>query len=187
MSAWSVLASPGLRDWCRRCAGLALAGLTLSGCGFFETEAPPPCLPVVVLRDAAELIRYRPGAGRDLTDIVDHSRFARFGTQCDYDDDEVEVELVLDILIEQGPAASGNEVRVPYFVAVIDIEQNILAKEVFESAFELPEGQRRAAVREETEQIIPLASPADRRRYEIMIGFQLTKEQLEENRRRQRQ
>ena len=166
---------------------LALASLPLAGCGFFSTEVPPPCLPVVVLRDAAEVVRYRPGAGRDLTDVIDRATFRQFGTKCDYEKDRVEVDLVVDIIAEQGPAASSREIRAPYFVAVVDVDGNILAKEVFESVIQLEEGQRRGGVREETEQIVPLATPNDRRHYEIMIGFQLTREQLEDNRRRQQQ
>jgi hypothetical protein len=170
----------------RRGACLAVAALSLAGCGAFNTERPPPCLPVVVLRDAAQLVNYRPGEGRDLTDVVAQARFTRFATKCDYSAGEVEVELLLDIMIEQGPAATDRVARVPYFVAIIDTDQKILAKEVFQSIAQMPEGQRRAIVREETEQVIPIASVDDRIRYEIMIGFQLTEEQLEENRKRQR-
>jgi hypothetical protein len=164
-----------------------LTALALGGCGLFTTETPPPCLPVVVLGDAAERLRYREGAGRDLTDVVDHAKFTRFATKCDYSKGQVEVQLLLDILVERGPATSERTIRVPYFVAVVDTGQRILAKEVFESVAEIPEGQRRAVVREETEQIIQLANVGDRTRYEIMIGFQLTREQLEDNRRRRQQ
>jgi hypothetical protein len=186
VSSGRIAAAPPSRAWGRRLLFLALSGLSLTGCGIFgRDKPPPPCLPVVVLRDAAELVRYRPGAGRDLTDVVDHTKFARFGSKCDYSKDRVDVDLALDIVVEQGPAASSREVHVPYFVAIVDADQHILAKKVFETVIELEQGHRRGGVREETEQIVPLATVDDRRRYEIMIGFQLSHEQLEENRRRQ--
>lgn len=151
----------------------------------FGSPPPPPCPQVTVLRDAAELIRYRPGPGRDLTDIVEHAKFAKLGLKCDYERDRLEVELAIDIAVERGPAATGREVRLPYFVAVIGSDDEILAKEVFTSVAEIPADRRRLGVREETEQIIPLRGSQTGSNFEIIVGFQLTEAELEANRRRQ--
>lgn len=171
-----------LRRW--RGPAVALAGLALSACGLFDNTPPPPCPSVSVLRDAAELIRYRPGPGRDMTDVVEQAKFASYKLTCDYNRNKLTVELTLDIVAEAGPAAQGREMEVPYFVAVIGPDDKILAKKVFTSVIDLPVGQRRAGVREETEQLIPLQDFQTGASFQIMIGFQLTEAELKDNRRR---
>lgn len=162
------------------------ASLVVAGCGYFSSEPPRPCPSVTVLKDAAELVRYRPGPGRDLIDVVDQAKVAGVQHKCDYDGNRLEVELKLDLAVERGPAAEAAIVELPYFIAVIDARQRILAKEVFVSRIEFPADRRRLAVREETEQIIPLDDFQSGANFEILVGFQLTKQQLEEIRRRNR-
>ena len=69
----------------RRRAG-AFAGLlvALAGCGLFDKEPPKPCPLALVLKDAGEVVRYRPGAGRDLLDVVYHASFGRNSLECRY-------------------------------------------------------------------------------------------------------
>ncbi len=162
------------------------AGLLVAGCGFFGTEAPRPCPTVSVLKDAAELIRYRPGPGRDLIDVIEHAKVAGIADVCEYNDDSLEVELAIDLVVERGPAAQSSFVELPYFIAVLDAGGAILAKEVFTGRVEFPADRRRIAIREETEQIIPLDGFQSGANFEILVGFQLTREELEEIRRRNR-
>ncbi len=167
-------------------AAVVAIALLSAGCGLFSSEPPRPCPPVSVLKDAAELIRYRPGPGRDLIDVVDQAKVARVERKCDYDGNRLVVELKLDLAVERGPAAAAATVELPYFIAVIDARQRILAKEVFISRITFPADRRRLGVREETEQIIPLAESQSGADFEILVGFQLTEQQLEESRRRNR-
>ncbi|MDP6706813.1 MAG: hypothetical protein QF893_10760 [Alphaproteobacteria bacterium] len=139
-----------------------------------------------MLKDASELVRYRPGPGRDLIDVVTQARVARIVVECDYDDGQVEVELAIDLLVEQGPAATDATVALPYFIAIIDASQRILAKEVFTSQVEFPADRRRVGVREETEQDIPFGPGESGVSFEILVGFQLSKQELEDIRRRNR-
>lgn len=140
-----------------------------------------------MLRDAAEVIRYKPGPGRDMTDIMEHAKFAQLGLKCDHKGNRLEIALTIDIAVERGPAAQGREVQLPYFVAVLGPDDEILAKEIFTSVAQVPPERRRLGIREETEQIIPLQDFQTGANFEIMIGFQLTEVELEENRRRLQQ
>jgi len=88
------------------------------------------------------------------------------------------------ILAQRGPASRGAEANFPFFVAVTDRDQNILAKEVFDSVVEFPEGRRRAGVFEEVEQQIALRDEETGDDYEIIVGFQLSRDQLDRNRAR---
>ena len=57
------------------------------------------------------------------------------------------------------------------------------ASEIFAIDLTFAGGQNFAAVVEELEQVIPLASPQDGRRYQVLLGFRLTRDQLQFNRR----
>ena len=69
-----------------------------------------------------------------------------------------------------------------YFVAVVDKDQKVLARELFDSTFTFQANQRQAAAIEEIEQIIPIRGDLRGLDYEVLVGFQLTPEQLEFNR-----
>ena len=70
----------------------------------------------------------------------------------------------------------------PFFVAIIDNDQNIIAKKTFVSELEFRHGRRRAGVREEIEQIMYLKKGEAGTGYEVIVGLQLTKHQLKQNR-----
>ena len=169
-----------------RPAAIAAIALFVASCGAFDKKPPQPCPAVTVLKDAAQMVRYRPGAGRDLIDIMEQAKFSRIEHKCEYKGDRIIVDLNIDIIIERGPAAESNVIALPYFIAVIDAQQQILAKQVFEKPVTLPADRRRIGIREETEQTIPLRGSESGASYEILVGFQLNREELDANRRRAR-
>ena len=81
--------------------------------------------------------------------------------------------------------APFDDVRVRRAI-IMAIPRDILAKEIFTSIVPFPEGRSQAGVVEELEQIIPLPDRKAGPNYEIIVGFQLTEEQLQQNRKRRR-
>lgn len=163
-------------------AGIALP---LGACGLFDRKAPEPCPRVAILADTASVTQFRPGAGRDLTDVTYEAEITGFKGACEYKDrgETVVVTAALQIVATRGPAGSAEAVSLPFFVAVADRGQSILAKEVFQSRIEFKPGRRRAGVEEEMEQKIPLRGRRGTD-YEILVGFQLDPGQLDYNRRK---
>ena len=165
-----------------------MALLALAGCTSLLQKAPPPACPEVnVLAEAATLERYAPGGGRDIIDKIFSARVEPAAIKCKYVDDRaaLEVELTVAVALEKGPAPSAAPVSVPYFVAIVDAKRNILAKEVFEIPVTFEEGRRRNVLGDVIEQRIPLPSPDAVGDYRIVLGFQLTRAELETRRRKQ--
>ena len=168
----------------KRAGPVVALALALAGCGMFGDESVPRACPdAMILVDARHVTLYRDGPGRDLTDVEFEGEIARIAGDCTYDDDELRVTLVADLVATRGPAAPDAEANLPFFVAITDEARNIVAKKVFDSAIPIPDGRRRAGVREEIEQVIPLPADEPAPYYQIVVGFQLTPEQLEQNRR----
>lgn len=161
---------------------LGLASFILSGCSVFQTDSPKPCPRVSLLNDSAKMTQYRAGPGRDLIDVQFEARVYDVNWGCNYAENRLRIEAIIDIVAQRGPASTGGNAKVPYFVAIIDKAQNIVAKEQFDSEIEFRDGRRRAGAREEIEQIIFLKENESGIDYEIIVGLQLNEGQLRENR-----
>ncbi len=161
---------------------ICLGALLLSACSMFQPNSPKPCPNVALLNDAAKMTRYRDGPGRDLTDVLFEARVQDVKWGCKYADGRVRVEAMIDIVAQRGPAFGGANAQVPFFVAVIDGAQNIIAKKNFDSEIEFRDGRRRAGVREEIDQTVFLQEGEHGPEYEIIVGLQVTEQQLQQNR-----
>lgn len=163
-----------------RHATIGLVALVLAGCGIFVSTVQPPCPSVVVLGDAQKVTIFRPGPGRDLTDVRFEGGIAALTPTCEYDDDGfVDTDVAIDMSFQRGPAAEVNVGHYEYFIAITDGSDEIIAKRVFPIDVEFPEGARRVTVTEQVSQRIYFAPGDDGSRHRIFVGFQLTREQLE--------
>lgn len=167
---------------------IALTGLLLllAGCSLFKKEDPRACPRVSILNEAARVVVYRDGPGRDLIDVRHEMQIGDISWSCKYSETQVRVLAKISILAQRGPASEAPQAQASYFVAVTEGGETILAKEVFRSAIAFPEGRSQAGVFEEIEQIIPLSDSEAGPNYEIIVGFQLTEDQLKHNRKRRR-
>lgn len=157
------------------------AGLLAAAC---TGTAPPPCPPVSILSDASEITTFGQGRGQDLTDVAFRGSIEQVGRVCDYNraGDTVTSTTGIRLVATRGPAAQSNQTTLIFFVAVVDREQTILARERFESTLSFQANQRQAGVVEEIEQVIPIRPDLRGLDYEILVGFELSPEQLEYNR-----
>lgn len=146
-----------------------------------DPNAAEGCPRVAVVADAALAEQYRPGPGRDLTDLASRAQIVEISGNCAYDEEGVTVTVSMPIVVERGPALSGVEAEYAYFVAVTDLDWNVIAKRTFPVQFRFDSGSGFAASLEELEQAIPLQSQRQAANYQILIGFDLDREQLRRN------
>lgn len=170
------------RDAGRVSLVIGLGFLTLSGCSMFQTASPKECPRVSLLNAAAKMTQYKQGPGRDLIDVLFEARVLDIKWSCNFAGNRLRVVAAIDLVAQRGPASKGGDANVPFFVAIIDKDQNIVAKEEFQSAIEFTDARRRAGVREEIEQTVFLKENENGTDYEIIVGLQLDKQQLQQNR-----
>ncbi len=161
----------------------AALALLLGACGiddFFGFAKPEtrPCPKVLKISDASRLIKYQTGKGRDILDVEFEAGIGNLDWRCRYDDNMLIVELVVEIIVKKGPASRGDQVDLPVFVSILDKQENVIAKQVFNSQVEFKDARRRSGILDEFEQQIPLKSGQTGEDYAIVVGFQLTREQL---------
>lgn len=165
-------------------AALAVAPLVLAACA--GSEPPPPCPQALALRDAARLVQFR-GSERDLTDTIFEARITDLAIACEYAESDgkrtVEAEMQVLFDAEKGPANESGTVRFRYFVAVADQDRNILQRREFPLEIGIPGNQFRVRATETLSPTIPLGANESGQDYRVYVGFVLSPEQLEYNRR----
>lgn len=135
------------------------------------------------------------GAINDFMDISDPSEYNLVSeatldleeSSCVYRKSNVSVDLKLAFYSRLGQRGKLNDkdkpfVSYPFFVAVTNPDGNILAKEVFGASMTYDRGEEKHTYFENLRQIIPIINPDKGKDYEILVGFQLTPEQLAYNR-----
>jgi len=149
------------------------------------TEFAPSCPRVVILADAADISRYRDGGGQDLTDLVLDGRIAGFKGGCEREDvNNVRTNVTVDLQLLRGPAATGRNAQVSYFIAVRDGDR-ILDKQSYALGVTFPSNQDQIRVSApEVSMIVPVNKEKSAAAYDVLIGFQLSFDELSLNRRR---
>lgn len=177
-----------------------MAGLwgALAACSAYEYATDVFSAPVVfscpkswVIADAANLVRFRQGGGRDLTDIDFEGEITGVRLGCTSNVDkktrvgniDVEVEVLFNAT--RGPANRDRKAMFRYFVSVTDKDRAILYREAFNLPVEFPGNKTRLEIRSDK---ITLQLPVEPNRtsnyYMIFTGYELTREELEFNRAR---
>jgi hypothetical protein len=163
-----------------RLAAVALVAL-LAGCSLFEKKDTRACPRVEIVSDLSRLVKFRPGPTRDLNDVLYTARFDDVKTGCTYDKTGVTVEMTVSLRGERGRAGLALPTGdVTYFVAITDRNQNIAAKQNFTSQFTFPD-KGTAAIDDELVQRIPLRPTAPGSDHTLILGFQLTPEEIDFN------
>jgi hypothetical protein len=163
-----------------RLAAVALVAL-LSGCSLFTKKDARACPRVEIVSDLSRIVKFGNGPGRDLSDVVYSARFDDVKSGCTYDETGVTIEMTVALLGERGRAGLALPTSdVTYFVAITDRTQNIVAKQVFTSKFNFPD-KGLASINDELVQRIPLAKTAPGSDHTLILGFQLTPEEIDFN------
>ncbi|MDB5314611.1 MAG: hypothetical protein JWO24_455 [Rhodospirillales bacterium] len=165
--------------------GLALAGLmALSACGS-ESTRTVPCPRITLLRDGADLTRFRAGSGQDLSVMTADARLAGFEARCDFADRNrsVTVDITPRFTAERGPASTTSSVDLPWFVAISDERDTRILDQLDYTARAAFTGNQSRVVA--TGERVRLTLPvSDIETYNVRISFRLNAEELAYNRRR---
>ena len=170
----------------KRLLTMVVMALPVAACdSVFDRRPPPPCPPIFVLKDAESFIRYKPGNSRDIIDVQFRGKIIDFRALCEYNRKRTKVEIGLNLAFElsRGPANRDRKVAFQYFVAIPQFHPAPQGRNIFSIRSEFAEREQWARTNDEIELVIPLDPKVSRDKYAIYLGFQLTGEELKDNRR----
>jgi len=159
--------------------GLVL--LALAGCA---AEPPPAaiCPAVRVLQDPGTITKFKPGPGRDITDILFQAGFSGVTGDCEIAETDVAIDFAVQITAQRGPADTEKRAAMSIFMAVQDPDRQILSREAFDIEIPFDGNQTRVVYADEFEGRIPLPAGQAADGYTVFLGFVLTREELQFNR-----
>lgn len=163
----------------------AFAGLvSLSACQSLDsTPNVGPCPVAAVLFDAERAVEI---VGEELHENVAYTGLIEgVSGFCRYvDDNPITMEIEIDFAFGRGPMAEGREKTFNYFVAVTRRDRVVLAKEITPLRVQFGANDTVVRLSEEVGGIvIPRATPTvSGTNFEVLVGFELTPEQLAFNR-----
>ncbi len=139
------------------------------------------CPMVGVLSDAAMLREFGDGAARDQANTAYELEFMRAHLlECELKENRMTASLRFEARGKTGPAISSNNVEYPYFVAVLNPDGEVINKTIRKSTVDFKSGKTEAFFAQEYDDIdFTVPEGKDGLGYEILIGFQLTREQIE--------
>lgn len=165
---------------------LSFLGVGLGACTNTDKGAPPPCPSIRIISDGAKLTRFKPGAGQDIIDILHEETLTGFAQGCEYDTDatgagDLTVWLAPAITAVRGPANKTGDADFEYFIAITDSQKNVLDKQRFPVVVDFPQNLTKVPWQRETPHALnlPLKAGQNGRDFEIFIGLQLNRVELE--------
>jgi hypothetical protein len=174
-------------------AALLALPLALGGCSWLgmggddadevDKDMPKPC-PTVGVLDGADHITVFNGRGRDLTDVVARAEIRKAVIECEYEpsDGNISVNIAFDGQADLGPAATSREMTLKGFMTVV---RHGAIKSKME--YDIPVSFAGAArtvrfLKTIDETKIPYGGELNGSAYEVLVGFQLTQDELDYNR-----
>lgn len=127
------------------------------------------------------------GSSTSEKSLVSRVNLNQVESSCDIRGNQVVLDLKLAFAGSLGPKAkrTSNDkpfFSYPFFVAVTNPSNVILAKEVFAASMTYERNENTHNYFENMRQIIPITKNSQASKYKVMIGFQLSDDQLKYNR-----
>lgn len=176
------------------------AVLLLAGCAGKPTDAGVACPNTGILQDAGEITVFKQGEAKGIENVITSARLANYGGGCAWRDGQVDFALMIDFQAVQG--AEGKSLKrfdFPYFIAVLAPDEQVLQRQSFSTTVPFDNKRQGAAavdasrtqavylggaglMREEHTLRLPVPDRASAPQYKVIIGFELTPDQLAFNR-----
>ncbi|HKD22656.1 MAG TPA: hypothetical protein VKB71_11620 [Rhizomicrobium sp.] len=157
------------------------AAVLLAGC---ESDKTNNCPGVSSIVETSIGTVFRPGKPTDPSNILYTVEITGVHGSCDVDKLALNSSSDIDVQFRATRAPNGGAAtyKVPYFVAISQSDR-ILAKKLFEVEFSFDPGQTTATF-SDTVKSAAVQAGKDKKTYDylVLVGLQLTKEQLDYNR-----
>jgi hypothetical protein len=165
-----------------RLAALCLATLPLSDCVWLGLDHDTGGCPVVQITGQLGSVTRFNGDPGNPANLAYRATLSNVSSDCSFDDDSVTVSVNVMVLAEIGPAAPSRSAEFPYFAAITGPNDRVLDKKQFGGALTFEPTQHRAGAADTLTQRIPLKNLKESGHYHVLLGFQLSPDELKYNR-----
>ncbi len=161
------------------------AGLLLpAGCSQPSPFAPV-CPKLSLLRDAADLTRFAgpQGAPHDARSLALSARISAVPAKCgNGPNDQVLARLNVVVQARRGPALNGDAAQIRYFVGITDGDRVATERDFLLAVKFRPNVDQVTVTGQDIDLKLPVNKAKTAAAYHVYVGFRLTPEELEDNR-----
>jgi hypothetical protein len=165
-----------------RSAGIAAAAALLAGCIAAKTDN---CPTMAALLDASSQTIFRQGTSPDPANVLYNVRIVDVSGKCDFNKKKrsADTDLTVTFRATRAPSGEAAQYSANYFVGITEGSDRILTRQAYTVPFEFAPGEATITFTDEVKSAYLAAKygslPYD---YQVLVGLQITKEQLEYNR-----
>ena len=161
-------------------------GFLMAGCGVLEKNVTYQCPNVLILQDGKKLVKFKTGSRRDITDILFEAEILNFEGSCKYEKRarklETQIDLMVRFLVRRGNATKSAVTQFKYFIATTSFKNRVEGKSIFPVVGTFKEKRSTLVYEDSIGLRIPLDDPTDGETLKVLLGFQLSPEELQFNR-----
>lgn len=144
------------------------------------------CPPVSIRPDLRTMVEFYTPEDPEESEKISEITIASIKNTCRIEDGGVVMQIDFNLIGKAGPKARVKPTdqpsfAYPYFVAVTDMDGNVLSKEIFAAPVAYEKGQNTIEMTESVFQKMPLPENVSSLPYKVIVGFQLSEEQLAYN------
>lgn len=172
-----------------RVYAISIIALALASCSSDETPVPPPpaltngCPKVAIIRD---LSVYQHPAAADESNLVISARMGNLKSNCRVDENGNAVEDPMlqsgfDVVALRGSNTAGKRAAMPFSVSVVDENDQVIKKEIYEIPILFHDNSNELHLTVPVNPMVGLPPDQDASKYQVLVGFQLSKDQLNAN------
>tara|TARA_B100000700_G_scaffold315250_1_gene403027 strand:+ start:699 stop:1223 length:525 start_codon:yes stop_codon:yes gene_type:complete len=151
------------------------------GCASYSNEMTY-CPKVGVISDLDRVTKIEMAASQSKSNVLLSSKIQRLGTKCKAAADGITISIVFDLFSKLSRYDIPTDVDLRYLIAIIDPNDQILAKQVYKTTVSFMDGIQTTKNTQEAEVFIPSSGNNDFRNHKVLVGFELTEAQLQLNR-----
>ncbi len=133
------------------------------------------CPAVAVVGDLGTFTKFE-GSGQTTDDVAFTASILQIQSECS-EGSSVVGETSFEISAQSGPALKDTTITLPYFVAILRDNSQIVSKKIFETTLVFDENGY-AVSREVVGQYIPTIEQTRRYNYEVLLGLQIAPEDV---------
>jgi len=167
-----------------RFAAIGALALMTGGCSWFGggNSSKLACPATIVAPGLESYQQFRPGGGTALADVEFGAKIVSAVGNCQRDEKGITADVRITFVAARGdPNLKQGDFT--YFVAVADAAQKVLAKQTFTLRAEFATRQREMRIADTVAEHLPLRNVNEGRNYAVIVGMQLSRQQLDAVRR----
>lgn len=160
---------------------LLLSALALAACGTTdeaEERLATGCPQVAVVRD---LSVYQHPAMADESNLVISVRMGNLRGVCELDDNDNKVDASFEVVAQRGMNTAGRRAAVPFFISVLDAQDQVVKKETYEIPVVFENGVTTKKMNIPVNPTLGVPAGDNPANYRVLIGFQLSPDQVNAN------